>query len=114
MRRMGRIVWVGNKEVDNVASRPLTRDYAPGSTMATGPITPVMDTGPVILTPGLGSAATRFGFVLPKCNEAVARFGVGHHEVWVRSAKMKSGRREVRGRSPRGLGSFCQNEICGW
>jgi len=28
MRKMGRIVWVGNKEVDNVASRPLTRDYA--------------------------------------------------------------------------------------
>ena len=28
MRRMGRIVWVGNKGVDDIASRPLTRDYA--------------------------------------------------------------------------------------
>ena len=24
----GRIVWVGNQEVDNVATRPLTREYA--------------------------------------------------------------------------------------
>ena len=28
MRRMGRIVCVGNKGVDDIASRPLTRDYA--------------------------------------------------------------------------------------
>jgi hypothetical protein len=28
MRRMGRIVWVINKEVDNIASRPLTRGHA--------------------------------------------------------------------------------------
>ena len=24
----GRVVWVGNEQVDNVATHPLTRDYA--------------------------------------------------------------------------------------
>ena len=35
----GRVVWVGNEKVDNVATHPLTRDYAQRMFDAAQPVT---------------------------------------------------------------------------